>query len=263
MGDEKIWVPVAKESENIAPRAFLPFYGLESKYLHGYKADISEDAYLDAIVSIQKAYISNESKFFWVKNNTEQKRQIKAKWRTSRKKNASLLLPSKGWVEVPFKLLTTINAAQLADALNSVDGKFVTFQEKLEPDLILDSYELIEKADEIKKNIGTNLPKGQEVPSKGERIINVYLRDANVVAYVLNAAGDYCESCGGKAPFLKKNGEPYLEIHHVLPLSKGGTDTITNTVAICPNCHREAHYSDKKEDLVSKLYSQICRLRQE
>ncbi|WP_296863638.1 HNH endonuclease [Thermosyntropha sp.] len=31
-------------------------------------------------------------------------------------------------------------------------------------------------------------------------------------------------------------GEPHIEW-----LSRGGTDTIDNTVALCPNCHRKMH----------------------
>ncbi|MCD9544043.1 hypothetical protein GLP24_04155 [Photobacterium carnosum] len=45
------------------------------------------------------------------------------------------------------------------------------------------------------------------------------------------------------APFTKKsNGEPYLEVHHIKPLSQGGEDSLENVKAICPNCHREMHF---------------------
>ncbi|WP_415874108.1 HNH endonuclease [Domibacillus aminovorans] len=46
-------------------------------------------------------------------------------------------------------------------------------------------------------------------------------------------------SCGHEAPFLHaSNGTPYLEVHHVIPLSKGGDDTVVNAQSLCPNCHR-------------------------
>lgn len=47
--------------------------------------------------------------------------------------------------------------------------------------------------------------------------------------------------CGEKAPFYDRNNEPYLEEHHVKQLAKGGSDTMDNVVAICPNCHRRVH----------------------
>ena len=45
------------------------------------------------------------------------------------------------------------------------------------------------------------------------------------------------------APFMKKsNDEPYLEVHHIKPLSQGGEDSLENVKAICPNCHRKIHF---------------------
>ena len=38
-----------------------------------------------------------------------------------------------------------------------------------------------------------------------------------------------------------KDGSPYLEPHHIVWLSRGGEDTPSNTVALCPNCHRRMH----------------------
>ncbi|HHE3726254.1 TPA: HNH endonuclease, partial [Escherichia coli] len=44
------------------------------------------------------------------------------------------------------------------------------------------------------------------------------------------------------APFLKEDGTPFLEVHHIEWLSKGGEDSVENAIALCPNCHRQAHY---------------------
>lgn len=32
------------------------------------------------------------------------------------------------------------------------------------------------------------------------------------------------------------------EVHHKVPLSAGGDDTVENAIALCPNCHRKAHF---------------------
>jgi len=58
-----------------------------------------------------------------------------------------------------------------------------------------------------------------------------------------------CELCDQPAPFTKKNGDPYLEVHHVKQLADGGEDTINNAVALCPNCHRKMHSLGLKSDL--------------
>lgn len=71
----------------------------------------------------------------------------------------------------------------------------------------------------------------------------VFVRNPDVVAEVLIRARGSCERCGATAPFLRRrNGVPYLEVHHVTRLVDGGEDTVENAIALCPNCHRELHY---------------------
>jgi 5-methylcytosine-specific restriction protein A len=70
-----------------------------------------------------------------------------------------------------------------------------------------------------------------------------HLRNMDVVAEVVHRANGTCEACATPAPFLKrKDGSPYLEVHHKLRLADGGPDTVANTLALCPNCHRKAHH---------------------
>lgn len=54
---------------------------------------------------------------------------------------------------------------------------------------------------------------------------------------VLEAANGRCELCNQTFP----DGELFLEAHHVIWLRDGGTPTINNTVALCPNCHKRVH----------------------
>lgn len=71
----------------------------------------------------------------------------------------------------------------------------------------------------------------------------VHTRNPDVVAERLYLAHGICQDCGCPAPFLRKSdGLPYLEVHHIVPLAKKGEDTVENTVALCPNCHRKRHY---------------------
>ena len=80
----------------------------------------------------------------------------------------------------------------------------------------------------------------------------IYIRNSKVAAYTKIRAAGICQLCGQPAPFKDKDGEPFLENHHIVWLSRGGTDTIDNTVALCPNCHRKMHILDLLED-VDKL----------
>ena len=71
-----------------------------------------------------------------------------------------------------------------------------------------------------------------------------FVRNPDVVAEVLYRATGECEQCGCPAPFVRaSNGEPYLEVHHRQPLAQGGEDTVANAIAVCPNCHRRAHFA--------------------
>jgi len=79
-------------------------------------------------------------------------------------------------------------------------------------------------------------------PSSREVKVKEFNRNPFVKELTLRRAKGVCERCGSTAPFITKNGRPYLEVHHKKMLSEGGEDTLKNTIALCPNCHRELHY---------------------
>ncbi|MCH5250576.1 MAG: HNH endonuclease [Lachnospiraceae bacterium] len=64
----------------------------------------------------------------------------------------------------------------------------------------------------------------------------------------IRAAG-VCQLCNKPAPFYNKNGEAYLECHHIIWLAKGGADEINNAVALCPNCHKKMHILEDVHDI--------------
>ncbi|MGY5956486.1 Type IV methyl-directed restriction enzyme EcoKMcrA [Kosakonia sp. BK9b] len=104
-------------------------------------------------------------------------------------------------------------------------------------------------------------PKGYEAPGIVERLQKVYVRDPAVKAWILQQSNGICENCSEEAPFYLNDGSPYLEVHHVIPLSSAGADTTSNCVALCPNCHRALHYSQNAKELIEKLYINIVRLQ--
>lgn len=71
-----------------------------------------------------------------------------------------------------------------------------------------------------------------------------FRRNPDVVAEILLRANGKCERCLQPAPFIRaSDGTPCLEVHHHVTLASGGEDTIENAIALCPNCHRAAHYA--------------------
>jgi len=83
-------------------------------------------------------------------------------------------------------------------------------------------------------------------PTTPEKIMattTLFKRNPDVIAEVLERARGRCEKCRKPAPFKRaKDQEPYLEVHHDVPLAKGGVDSVENARALCPNCHRRAHF---------------------
>ena len=80
-------------------------------------------------------------------------------------------------------------------------------------------------------------------PEKVQVVSTAFQRNPDVVAEVLFRAEGFCEACKNKAPFDRRSDQsPYLEVHHRIPLADGGDDTVANAIALCPNCHRKAHF---------------------
>jgi len=114
--------------------------------------------------------------------------------------------------------------------------KEVSSMEKAVSDM--NDIELMEVAEQIR------------TPIMERKVISTkLLRNPYIAKYARLRAKGYCESCGAKAPF-EINGEPYLEIDHIIPLSQGGTDSIDNVAALCPNCNRKKSFSVNSDDVM-------------
>lgn len=106
------------------------------------------------------------------------------------------------------------------------------------------------KTDQGKNNKGSRVPKKQKV------LGFTYIRDADVAEFAKRRANGICDLCDKEAPFHNEDKKAYLEEHHLRWLSKKGTDTLDNAVALCPNCHRKMHVLASEID-VGKLREKI------
>lgn len=80
-------------------------------------------------------------------------------------------------------------------------------------------------------------------PTRIRMVAYRFKRNPYIVEYAKRIASDICQDCKEPAPFINKTTkEPFLETHHIRSLADGGEDTIENTIALCPNCHRKRHY---------------------
>lgn len=116
----------------------------------------------------------------------------------------------------------------------------VPLLETLKSALLAKTREAMAMSSEERKR---ELRNSHALPQRVEVRTTAFIRNPIVVAEVLIRANGKCELCQCNAPFFRaSDGTPYLEVHHVKRLADGGYDTVKNAVALCPNCHRKAHF---------------------
>ena len=126
-------------------------------------------------------------------------------------------------------------------------------QEALQPTVTMEQFtEDAERGIATARRLSVNerrarLKAAAKTPKRRLVQMYAYARNPDVIVEVLDRADGSCEACFKAAPFARRrNGKPYLEVHHKIPLSLGGEDTVENALALCPNCHRQEHYGDPR-----------------
>jgi hypothetical protein len=91
-------------------------------------------------------------------------------------------------------------------------------------------------------------------PNAQNTATRTYERSPLVVAIAKLRAGHRCEvpDCKHLA-FPCADGTPYIEVHHIEPLSEGGEDALENVACLCAAHHREIHVGRQAADLTSAL----------
>ncbi|OLU13203.1 hypothetical protein BVH01_22925 [Pseudomonas sp. PA1(2017)] len=64
------------------------------------------------------------------------------------------------------------------------------------------------------------------------------------------------------APFVRPDGRAFLEVHHMTRLADDGPDLPANVAALCPNCHRRAHYSIDRIEFGCALRAHVAFLEE-
>jgi hypothetical protein len=136
---------------------------------------------------------------------------------------------------------TRLYAAKLTAATNAGANAAAEIAKKIDPDTIL-----------------ARAKKATGKPGKAIRERVEFIRDANVVAGAIVRSKGACEMPGcGTTLFLRDDGLPFLEVHHIIPLAEDGDDTLANAAALCPMCHRELHFGalrlEKRETLTQSI----------
>lgn len=168
--------------------------------------------------------------------------------------SAVLALLGRDWISglKPAKHIGRHVAVRIEQCIYSLDG--IPDPTRLKFDL---------EVNERLASPDTACPEGQAIPQRTISVSSSFARDPAVKAWVLKRASGICESCTQAAPFVSSDGSPYLEVHHLRMLADGGSDKVSNAVALCPNCHRRLHYDPNAKQLRQHLIATIQGLELE
>jgi hypothetical protein len=129
---------------------------------------------------------------------------------------------------------------------------------KMKPGSKMYSYaELLHRTSQGSFGNNINVPVGSDKPESRVVARKEFARSVAIIAATLNRAKGVCDLCHEVGPFRCADGRPFLEVHHVVPLSEGGSDTLKNVAAVCPNCHRACHFAPDKTILAGRLKSRL------
>lgn len=139
---------------------------------------------------------------------------------------------------MPLREDTFYNVLKLINLNNNVNE----FEEIIDIKQLGNTTNGIELLNEIYAN--TNI-------EQKERVVKVIERGeiANKIKEYIQYKCQICESLGQNPySFKKKNGEYYVETHHIIPVSdlENSKLSVDNLICLCPNHHREVHYGNVK-----------------
>lgn len=171
-----------------------------------------------------------------------------------RMQNISYVLALKGrtWIKglKPAKNVGSRVASMIDGMITNIEGRTTGTDVDFE----------IKVRDELARKV-LQEPIGRSNPEFKLAQVTQFNRDPSVKAWVLKEANGTCECCQKSAPFRTLDGTPYLEVHHLRRLADNGPDTICNSIALCPNCHRELHFGKNAVLIEDEIFSRIKRLR--
>lgn len=85
-----------------------------------------------------------------------------------------------------------------------------------------------------------------------EVLVKVRNRNRKAVRALKELYGE-CQIGGANGVFPKRDGTPYLEVHHLVPLGEGGSDDPKNMIVVSAEIHRALHYAKVSEIDLSSM----------
>ena len=77
-----------------------------------------------------------------------------------------------------------------------------------------------------------------------EVVVRIKQKNQSAVRGLKELYQHKCQITGSKQTFLKRDGMPYTEAHHLIALGNGGADDPRNIIIVSPLIHRMLHYAN-------------------
>ena len=81
-------------------------------------------------------------------------------------------------------------------------------------------------------------------PEIVNRVMRIRQRNNRLVKNLKNLYEGRCQITGEQFTFIKKNGEFYSEVHHLISLGENGSDAYANAIVVSPLIHRMLHFAE-------------------
>jgi predicted HNH restriction endonuclease len=91
-------------------------------------------------------------------------------------------------------------------------------------------------------------------PEKREYLIETFARNKGWVEEAKVKFGLYCMLPKCNNTFIREDGAPYIEVHHIVPLHMGGEDGVWNLSVVCAHHHKMAHFAAAETKLALQQY---------
>ena len=147
-------------------------------------------------------------------------------------------------------------------ALENIIGDVYSEDDPVEKELI---DRLVNASTELEKPEWPGIKEAQVLKISEKTGRETPKRDQQRATDALRHAGYLCEYNNEDRTFLRRNGKPYTEPHHLIPISRYkdfdySVDVMENIVSLCSHCHNLLHYGrfEDKRPILKKLYSDRC-----
>ena len=99
---------------------------------------------------------------------------------------------------------------------------------------------------DAEKEETTTIDLSKETPEKREYLIETYVRKVKWAQHARKVFGDYCLYDKCHNTFLRNDGTPYIEVHHIVPLCRNGENSLRNLCVLCAHHHKMAHFAEHR-----------------